>query len=210
MDIDIIDNYRNLSIGKYQQILTINADDRLGALAKQAQTISVLTGISEEEVYHLPIEDYKTCVRKAAFLEGTVTNMPRLAKRYVVGQFKLVPVTDYRKLEAAQFIDYQTYAPDSDRRIAELVSVFLVPEGHRYNEGYDILDVQQAIHEHMNVADGVAVTAFFLTSLQRSLQATLNSCKQELKRLKTDKVEREKLMRQIQALERSLRTSGLG
>ena len=208
-DMDIIDNYNRLTLGKYLEIQEVSRNESLEELDKQVQILSILTGEAEEEILHLPIVEYKELVAKSAFLNPDTINPHPIAKRYLVGGFELIPVKDFRKIETCQYIDFQTYAPDLDRYLVEFLSVILVPKGHRYNEGYDILEVQKAIREEMSVADGISIAGFFMTWCRRSIQDSLNYSKQEAMRIK-DKTRREKILQTIREQEKLLETSGDG
>ena len=206
---DIIDNFDKLTLGMYQEIREVSCDDRLEDIDKQVRILSILTGESEEEILHLPIAEYKSLVVKTEFLAPENVHSHPVAKKYVLGGFELIPVQDYRKLETCQYIDFQTYAPDLERNLVEFLSVILVPKGHRYNEGYDILDVQKAIREEMSVADGVSIASFFLTWCRKSIQDTLNSSWREAMRIK-DRKRREEILHRIAEQETLLGTSGDG
>ena len=206
---DIIDSYSKLPLGLYQEIRGVSQNDALEEIDKQVAILAILAGVPDEEILHLPITEYKELVLKSAFLNPENITYHKVAKQYVVGGFELVPVTDYRKLETCQYIDFQTYAPDLDNRIVEFLSVILVPKGHRYNEGYDILEVQKAIREEMSVADGLSIAGFFMTWCRKSILDSLNSSKQEAMRIK-DKEMRAKILHQIEEQERLLETSGDG
>lgn len=206
---DIIDNYNRLTIGKYMEIQAVSKDDSLEDIDKQVQILSILTGVAEEEILHLPIGEYKELVARSQFLNPENVPTRQVAKKYLVGDFQLIPVTDFRKLETCQYIDFQTYAPDIDKYLVEFLSVILVPKGHRYNEGYDILEVQKAIREDMSVSDGISIVGFFFIWCRRSIQDSLNSCREEAMRIK-DKTKREKMLQKIQEQEKLLEISGVG
>ena len=206
---DIIDSYNKLTLGKYMEIQEISRNESLEDIDKQVQILSILTGVAEEEILHLPIQDYKELVAKSGFLNPEHINYHPVAKKYLLGKFELIPCRDFRKIETCQYIDFQTYAPDLDKYLVEFLSVILVPKGHRYNEGYDILEVQKAIREEMSVSDGVSLAGFFLTWCRKSIKDSLNYSKQEAMRIK-DKTKREEILGKIQEQERLLETSGDG
>ena len=207
-DMDIIDNYNQLMLGKWMEIQAVSQDESLEEIDKQAQIIAILTGQDVEEILHLPIGTYKDLALRASFLSGTMTYHP-VSKKYLVGEYELIPVKDYRKIETCQYVDFQTYAPDLDKYLVEFLSVILVPKGHRYNEGYDILDVQRAIRERMSVSDGVSLAGFFLTLSRRSILNSLNYSREMAKGIK-DKTKREKILQKIREQERLLGTNGDG
>ena len=206
---DIIDNYNRLTLGQYVEIQEISKDDSLEDIDRQVQILSVLTGMPSEEILHLPIHDYKELVVKSQFLNPENINYHPIAKKYILGKFELIPCRDYRKLETGQYIDFQTYAPDLDRYLVEFLSVILVPKGHRYNDGYDILEVQRAIREEMSVSDGVSLAGFFLTWCRKSIKDSLNYSKRMAMGIK-DKTKREEMLKRIEEQEKLLETDGDG
>ncbi len=206
---DIIDNYNRLTLGKYMEIQEISRDDRLEDIDKQVQILSVLSGIPEDEILHLPITTYKEMVARSGFLSPDRISYHPIAKKYLVGGFELIPTKDFRKVETCQYIDFQTYAPDLDKYLVEFLSVILIPKGHRYNEGYDIIEVQKAIREEMSVSDGVSLAAFFLTWCRKSIVDSLNYSKQEAMRIK-DKTRRTEILARIEEQEKLLQTNGDG
>ena len=208
-DMDIIDSYNKLTLGKYMEIQEVSRNESLEDIDKQVQILSILTGVAEEEILHLPIQDYKELVVKSGFLDPENINYHPVAKKYILGKFELIPCRDFRKIETCQYIDFQTYAPDLDKYLVEFLSVILVPKGHRYNEGYDILEVQKAIREEMSVSDGVSLAGFFLTWCRKSIKDSLNYSKQEATRIK-DKTKREEILGKIREQERLLGASGDG
>ena len=206
---DIIDTYDKLPLGKYMEIQEVSRNESLEDIDKQVQILSILTGVAESEILHLPIHEYKELVARSAFLNPENIHYHPVARKYVLGGLELIPCRDFRKIETCQYIDFQTYAPDLDKYLVEFLSVILVPKGHRYNEGYDILDVQRVIREEMSVSDGVSVAGFFLTWCKRSIKDSLNFSRQEAMGIK-DKTKREEILARIAEQERLLETSGDG
>lgn len=205
----IIDSFSKLSLGAYAEIQAVAKDESLEELDRHIRILSILTGSSEEDILHLTIPEFTELSAKAKFLTAEGFKARPIAKKYIIGDYTLFPVTDYRKLETCQYIDWQTFAGDLDNHIVELVSVLLVPKGHRYNDGYDILDVQRVIREQMSVADGVAIVGFFLTLCGRSIRDMLSYSRAEAEGLPEGRRKKEILAR-IRMEETRLRTSGVG
>lgn len=179
---DIIDNYNRLSLGKYLDILAIDKSE-MEDLDKQVAILSILSDLPEEEILHLPITEYKEMVQRASFLQGLDDNNKHLvAKKYKIDSWELIPCTDFRKMETCQFVDFRTFAPAYDSKMAELLSTLLVPKGHRYNEGYDIIELQNALRQSMSVTEAVSLCAFFLTWSRDWIASSQNFCERELKR----------------------------
>lgn len=168
----MIDNYKDLKIGKYLEILdTCKAGG--DELDTQVALVAALSGKTEEEILNMPISEYSALARSASFLSKAPELPDKPAKVYEVGGFRLVPVMDAGKITTAQYIDFQTLAKHKEGKVVEILSCLLVPEGKRYNEGYDIADVHKAIQEDMSVADAMGAYAFFLDSCRKSTRDTL-------------------------------------
>lgn len=208
-DMDIIDSYNKLTLAQYQEIQAVQKDESLEDIDKHTRILSILTGVPEDELMHLPIPEFTELSGKAQFLSAEAFNPGRMAKKYIIGEMELIPVTDFRKLETCQYLDFQTYAGDLDKYMAELISVLLVPKGHRYNEGYDIIALQESIRQEMSVADGATIVGFFLTLCERSIEDSLNYSKRMAKGIR-DKKKRTEILKRIEEQEEALRTSGDG
>ena len=204
----IIDNYRKLPIGKYNEIVKL-CETEMDEVDRKVKIVGILTGLTDDEVLALPLTDFTECCAKAQFLDKECPEnlIPAISKSYPVGGFNLVPVTDMRKVTTAQYIDFITFSKDKEHNIVEMLSCFLVPKGMDYNEGYDILDVHNAIKEEMSVAEVLALLAFFFGSWTRSINSTLSSSERMARRVK-DKGKRQMMMERIAELRSTISGGG--
>lgn len=192
----MIDNYRNLPVGKYLEICELAKDADIDPLTQQVKTIAILTGMTEEEVLDLPIMEYKSLAAKTKFLEKEYDGKLQVAKSYGLNGMELVPVKDISKINVAQYVDYQTFSQEGDKRIVETLSTLLIPKGKKYNEGYEITDVHNAIRENLSVADVLSLCAFFLTLWVKSIKDLQTYLEKEIQRIPNKEV-RENLMKKI-------------
>lgn len=192
----MIDNYRNLPVGKYLEICELAKDADIDPLTQQVKTIAILTGMTEEEVLDLPIMEYKSLAAKTKFLEKEYDGKLQVAKSYGLNGMELVPVKDISKINVAQYVDYQTFSQEGDKRIVETLSTLLIPKGKKYNEGYEITDVHNAIRENLSVADVLSLCAFFLTLWVKSIKDFQTYLEKEIQRIPNKEV-RENLMKKI-------------
>lgn len=205
----IIDNYRDLPIGLYLEICDIDRREDLEDINKQVSIISVLTGMAEEDIYNLPLEEYRQLAAKSQYLRHPYEGEILTAKNYIVGKFTLVPVEDYRKITTAQYIDFQTFAKDVERNIVEILSCMLIPKGKKYNQDYDVLEVQKALREHLCVADALSLLAFFFVQYRQSIKDSLTYSREMAMRLR-DPEKKRRMLREIQKEEDRLLKLGDG
>lgn len=208
--IKIIDNYRNLPIGKYLEILELSQDENVDALEQQVKTISILTGMTEDDVLALPIMQYKELARKTKFLEKGYEGKLQVAKSYGLGGMDLIPVKNFAKITTAQYVDFQNLSKAGDKYLVEALSTLLIPKGKKYMDGYEIEDVRQAIRENLSVADVLSLSAFFLTKFVKSIKDFRTYSIREIQKI-PNRETREKLMKQMQeAMENHSKTNGDG
>lgn len=196
-----------MPIGKYLDILAVCKDKiNEDELTQQLAILSILADKSEEELLNLPLAEYTDLARGMTFLYAEDKNKTRVARSYTIGGFTLVPCTDLRGITAAQYIDFQTYAKEGDKFLVEMLSCFLIPQGKKYNQDYDIVEVQNAIRDNLSATDMFTLSAFFLKQFQRLITNSLHFLEKELNSLpQTEKVKQMK-----EQLKKVSLTSGRG
>lgn len=204
----IIDNYRDLPIGMYLDICEIDRRTDIDELHKQVGIISLLSGMAEEDIYALPIGDYKALASKTRYLSHPYDGEVLTAKVYSLDGWVLQPVQDFRKITTAQYIDFQTFVKGGEQNIVEIISTMLVPKGKKYNQDYDVVELQKSLREHLSVADALSLFAFFFVQYNQLIKDSLTSCREEAMKI-PDKEMRRKTLRKIQEQEDLLK-SGVG
>lgn len=206
----MIDNYNDLPIGKYIEITRIVRDETLPEVDRQVRMLSILSGRTEDDILNAPVTDFAELSRTARFLERLPETKPEVRDIYEAGAFRLVAVRDARKMTAAQYIDFQTFGRDAGNNIVEMLSCLLVPDGMRYNDGYDVLEVQAAIREHMDCVSALGVYAFFFESLRTSMRGILTSCRRQARKTGMAPEKMRELNARISEAMRLLRPAGAG
>lgn len=206
----IIDNYADLPVGLYMEILAVDRSD-LGEFDKQVKIISILSGMAEPDILALPIPEYKRIAAATEFLMHPCQE-GRAAKSYRLGGLELIPTQDLTKITAAQYIDFQTLSKGGEEKTVELCSVFLVPKGRRYADGYDIADVQDAIRRHLSVQDAITLAAFFLRKYAELIVSSLTYSRRAIRRMKDPqkKAEMQAKLTEAQTMLRQLAASLTG
>jgi hypothetical protein len=204
-----IDNYRDLPIGMYLEICEIDRRTDIEELHKQVSILSILSGMDEEEIYDLPIGEYKELAARSRFLSHSYEGEILTAKTYICGEWVLTPVEDYRKITTAQYIDFQSFAKDAEKNIVEILSTMLIPKGKKYNQDYDIIELQNALREYLSVADALSLLAFFFVQYNQSIKDSLISSKEAAMKLR-DPEKRKRVLKEIQKQEQHLKQLGVG
>lgn len=207
---EIINSYDKLPLGMYLEIMDLCEDKSLDEDDRQMEIISILSGKSVDELLKMPILDFKGLSAQTKFLEEDYPRSKRKApKEFHFEEMTLKVTTDITKMTTAQYVDYQTFSEMGKEKVVELLSVFFIPKGMDYNEGYDVKDVQDVLRRRLSVGEALSLSAFFLTKFLRLMEATLIYSKLMLKRAKETERKTE-LMEQINHLQMALQGSGDG
>ncbi|MEE1226082.1 MAG: hypothetical protein UHM08_03155 [Bacteroidales bacterium] len=153
----------------------------------------------------MPLMRFNNFLQCTGFL---YEDMPKriVATKYVLGGSHFNVMLNIEEMTAAQFIDYQNYIKDIDKNIVQLLSIFLIPKGHKYNDGYDMVEVQKAIRDNLCIIDASAMAAFFLEWYNGLLTATVRSLTKRMKKMmkkETNQETIEKMKEAITLLEKS-------
>lgn len=203
----MINNYNDLSLGRYMKIdkiLRTPAEE----IDKQVQIVAILADMNEKDVLTLPLADYASMAAQVAFL-GTYCEPEQTDPEAMdLNGMHLVPTKDLTKIITAQYVDFQVFSKDFPSTLPELLSVFLVPEGKTYNEGYDVADVQKAVLE-MPLPKAMGLSAFFFKSFCDSIADSATSLSREIRKMPEGR-EKEELKKKIREAEALLSSIGAG
>ena len=200
----MIDNYNTLTLGLYLDIdavLQSDAED----IDKQVRIIALLDGTTPEAVLALPLKEYSA---KAAATEFLRHDCPPISapSRVISGDLVLIPIKDFTNITTAQYVDFQTFSKGGTAKLPELIAVLLVPEGYKYNDGYDVAEVVRVVRD-LPLPVALGLSAFFFGQLVQSIQASLTSLESAAKSL--PKRRRAELERKAEDLQGILRGVGL-
>lgn len=179
---NFIDSWDKLPVGKFMEINKISKSKE-DEDTKALRCAALLSGKTLRELEELPIADAMELVSKTAFLYTPIENT-ELKKNYNLGGRKYKPLRKMEDMSAAQFIDFQSVAPNINEMLPEFLAIFFVPEGHKYGDReYELSDVINDIKEHLSVVEALALSDFFVNVYRRYVKRTLLYSEIEMKAL---------------------------
>ena len=127
---------------------------------KMIELASILSEKSVQEVESMPLTEVAPIFAMVQQLNGKPkAGKPR--KTYMVNNWNNELICTGEEFSVAQWADFVSYAKDMENNLVEILSVVLIPKGHKYNDGYDIKALQKELG-YMNVSDALGVCFFFL------------------------------------------------
>ena len=171
-----------------QQIISADIDDTY----KASNILAVLSGKEVDEIECLPIQKFIKLTPNLEFLQTT----PKRGKHsdvYTINDKRYELHADITDISTAQYIDYQTYMKEETPDLVKLTSVFLIPENHKYNDGYKMEDVWEDIG-NMKFTDVDAIAFFLRKQFALYTMITADSLNREMKKEKVKKKDRDRVL----------------
>lgn len=162
-------NWNSISGDKYWEIVDILNNPDASEMQKQAELIALIEDKSVDEILSLDMSSAAELINKLEFL-----NKFELSKRYhpssiIIDNKKYNVYPNLANLNVAQFIDYQSFIAQPFRESYDkILSIFLIPDGHEYNSGYDILEVQEVIRTKLSWLEIQNLLNFILVKYVKS------------------------------------------
>lgn len=181
----MITSYKELTISKYLEILDI-LKDNLEPLELQCELLSVLTDMDYDSIMRLSLPEYQKLVEGTAFLMEKPKLTGHIPAKIRIGGKAYTITKDVTKINVAQYVDYQMYSKqeDKEKSIPQILSCFIIPEGCKYGEGYDVLETIKEISNNMSIEDAVNVCFFFQKRYRTLIEGMLIYLELKVKRLK--------------------------
>lgn len=196
--------WKDISIEKYGKIAALQ-ESGLGEIDLIAAVISIIDGSTVKEVEEIP---YGTLLLKARGLRFLQSDpIPSIVKKsYNLNGVKYIPTLNPAELTTAQYIDFQVRATQDAEDLAGLLSVLLIPEGHKYNEGYSADQVREDINKFLPIEDAMGLSSFFFYLWKKSIRRLLRESKRTLRQLKRKRKPTEAEKSLIETTEKMIET----
>lgn len=169
-------SWKDITVADFQRIYELekeDPEDKLLAL------IALVNGLSVEEVLSMPISRLESHYGDIDFL-GTEPRMALMKPVYELNGTKYH--VHGKEMLTCQYIDFKQMVPTYYENLPQFLTVFLIPNGHRYGDGYDLDKARQDIST-MSIVDARAVAAFFLIRYAISTRLFLRSSERKARRL---------------------------
>lgn len=188
--VDVFDKLKALHPNTGEDVIINQLNDNIDIL-------SVLCECDVDDIADLSASKFNELVRQITFLD----DMPKvkIQEVYIINGHKYRVFLEIKDMTMSQYIDFQTLMKDQEKNFKKLLACFLLPEGKKYCEGYDITEVINDIGK-MSIVDANSVM-FFFALLYRSLTKVMLNCSiKDLKKImkkEKNKVEKIKIGRAI-------------
>ena len=152
----IIKDWNDVTLGTWMRMNEITA--RENEIERIVGFVALFNNMTEDEVLALPLDKFKEYMAQMGWM-NTPPDIEQPKKEYVINGHTYELTMNFHKLTTAQYIDFQSYTKSED--YSQMLSVFLIPKGKKYGDGYDVFEVQQDLKQ-MPVQEVLGLMGFFI------------------------------------------------
>ena len=145
----------------YRQLLDIK--EAVNIEDENERVYAIMEAVFGEDVLNLPLKDFNEKCKELQFLQKEIPNDLHVKDIKVNGREYYFDGL-LGKITTAQYIDFQNYQKNNDEQ--KSFSVFIIPKGHKYNDGYDM---EQVFNDILDIPVPVLFSASFFFSRQFEL-----------------------------------------
>ena len=177
-------DWENITIEKYYNIKDILDDETDDDITKNVKLVAVITGKDEDEVWSMDMAEAGEYISRLQFLNKF--ELPKNPNMKIkLPNYDLVVIKDLSKINVAQYVDFQNFVKlPLKEGMEKILSIFLIPEGCKYNDGYDIIDVQKEIRKNLSFRVAEGLLSFFIEKYGELLIHSLVYCRRQVKKTK--------------------------
>ena len=173
-----------ITIEKHKQIQRLLKENNVEDMqAVQAELLAIYADTDPDVIMSYPLTKYHKLLEKfyADYFTDFSKAEPAIKDKYTAGDMVLVPMLDFTQITVAQMMDFSVLSTDPVENIEKLLAIFLIPKGKKYNDGYDLMEVQKAILK-MSFNELSPLLAFFLKWFQGCRNHIQISCLEEVRK----------------------------
>lgn len=162
-----------LPIKYLPQITRITQNKILSEEDKILRCTALINNINYDELLNYPISKTQELIKTVNFLY-TEPKKKKLVKNLNLNGKEYYCNTEIKDITTLQFIEYNSLMEDMENNLPQLLSLFIMPKGHKYNENYNVKEVVEDINNYLSVEEGLSIANFFIKEYRRYVTHTLS------------------------------------
>ena len=200
--------WEDITINDYKEIVNITQKELDSDLEKSISILAILCECTEDDLYSMNANKLYKLLSEIEWVKQPYKfNHNWSSKHITINGIKYDVVVDINKFTVAQYADLQVYWDKRDDidYMAKLLTLFIIPNGKTYNNGYDIVQLANIIEDNVSINDFNSICFFFLKSCLIFIKASLLFSNWELMKLMMKEKDKEK-KKQLKEIHKKLLT----
>ena len=161
----------DLPLSKYLKTLEIFNDKTLSDLDKNIEILAIYTDTTVDDILKLRPEDVGVHMAEMSnIISSYKPSNSKHPKKIKISDNVYNVNYSLNKLNMAQYIDFQQTIVKKNylENLPTLLSIFIIPKGHKYNDDYDILELRNILENNITLDEALSIV-FFLKTKSMSL-----------------------------------------
>ena len=155
-----------LPLSKYLKTLEIFNDKYLSDLDKNIEILAIYADTTVDDILKLRPDEAGMYMAEMSNVISSYkpSNSKHPKKININGQVYNVNY-NIGKLNMAQYIDFQQTIIKKNylENLPALLSIFVIPKGHKYNDDYDILELRKLLENNITLDEALSIIFFLKT-----------------------------------------------
>ena len=153
----------DLPLAKYLKTLEIFNDESLSDLDKNIEILAIYADTTVDSILKLRpdvVEEYFADMSNS-ISSYKPSNSKRPKKIKINDQVYTINY-NIGKLNMAQYIDFQQIIVKKNylENLPALLSIFIIPKGHKYNDDYDIIELRNILENNITLDEALSIIFF--------------------------------------------------
>ena len=153
----------DLPLAKYLKTLEIFNDESLSDLDKNIEILAIYADTTVDSILKLRpdvVEEYFAEMSNS-ISSYKPSNSKRPKKIKINDQVYTINY-NIGKLNMAQYIDFQQIIVKKNylENLPALLSIFIIPKGHKYNDDYDIIELRNILENNITLDEALSIIFF--------------------------------------------------
>lgn len=170
--------------------------DVVGIEDETERIISIAEILLGKDITNLPLKEFNEQTKQLVFLNTDVP-VSNPAKKLEVNGRKYYMDCLLGNVTTAQYVDFVNHSKTND--LAKMLSVFVIPEGHKYNDGYDMMEVMDDINS-LPIPIVNSAAFFFGRQLQKFMEIFQRYSVRKIKKQKITKEQKKMMIGMVEKL----------
>ena len=157
-------SWKDVTIDEYFDLCKRLSDDTLTDYEKIIIKIAFITGKNEDEIWNLTWTEFRELQVEALWMDEFQLKENVKFKSIEINGEKYSIDTNLQNFTVAQYIDFQTFFPkrkENQRIIGNILACFIIPQGKKYAEDYDIKELVDNINSNLDIMTANEILFFF-------------------------------------------------
>ena len=155
-----------LPLSKYLKTLEIFNDKYLSDLDKNIEILAIYADTTVDDILKLlPDEAGMYMAEMSDVISSYKPSNSKHPKKININNQVYNVNYNIGKLNMAQYIDFQQTIVKKNylENLPALLSIFIIPNGHKYNDDYDILELRKVLENNITLDEALSIVFFLKT-----------------------------------------------